>query len=256
MIISQTKRNYYADFIIAFLAIFLVVFLLIDVSSKFYVDWFNHIWTIGYNSLYIKSNHIPPLTLNVIQSIFNPWQIFYGFLFYPVAGLVGSIFGPNLALRIIVVLLFSFQYYFVYKLIYLISSNRIYANLISVLITWSIYPLTNLYNRSAITEFVATILAQIALCIFLILIFNSTKVSVLRYCFYLFITISLCIGSHPITAFYFFLFLIFVVIIFLPFLINFLKVKKNIIIILIFIFLIILTFLPWLYANYFAGEIL
>ena len=159
MVLSQTKKNLYIDLIIAFLAIFLVVFLLLDVSSKFYVDWFNHVWTIGYNSLYIKSNFYPPFTINVFQNIFSPWQIFYGFLFYPVTGLVGTIFGPNLALRLIVIFLFSFQYFFVYKLIYLISNNRVFANLISILITWSIYPLTNLYNRSAITEFTATILA-------------------------------------------------------------------------------------------------
>ena len=239
------------DNIIAFLSLGLVTFLLLDIFSGYDSDWYNNIWLIGYNRDYFLSNLNFPLTLNTRDSIFYPLPIFYGYLFYPAAGIISIFLGPNLALRLIIIMLFIFQYYFCRKMFLYLTENRMISNTISILVSWSVYPLTNIYNRSAILEFTATTCAGIFLFIFIILLTNPSfdLKKKLKYFIYLFISFIFCYGTHPITTFYFSGMMIFAGILFYPFIISFFKTRSNIILSFLFVLLSLLILSPLIYLT-------
>lgn len=210
--------------------ILLVVFPLFDITANYYDDWHNHVWTIGYVGEFFRSNLAFPLTLNLSEYALSAQPIFYGAFFYPLMGIISSVTGAALALRLVVIALFILQYYMCNKLVFRLTGSKLLSNAVSVLVTWAIYPLTNLYNRAAITEFTATTLAFIALCIFLLLVFDSEHFqgkTRTRYLAYFCISVVLCVGTHPITAMLFMLSLLFISMIFLPFTLDFIKRNKT-----------------------------
>lgn|GEM_PF-4704513 len=239
---GEAKRLFLSDLSLG-IPILLVVFPLLDLTATYYVDWHNHVWTIGYTGEFFRSNHAFPLTVNLSEYALSPQPIFYGALFYPLIGMMSSVTGPALALRLVIITLFLLQYYACNRLIYRLSGNELISHAVSVLVTWSIYPLTNLYNRAALTEFVATTLAFVALCIFLLLILDREQfqgMTKLRCLAYFCISMVLCVGTHPITAMLFMLSIVFVSMIFLPFLLEFLKHNKVYCIVLAVISLILI----------------
>ena len=129
------------------------VALLLDLKSIFYIDWINHTWLVSYYSEYFRVHHSFPHVVNSQQIIGLPNPIFYGHAFYAVGGLFGSVLGPDVGVRIWILLATAAQFYAVDRLFRVLTAHRGFSLLMAVLVTWAIYPLTNLYNRSAITEY-------------------------------------------------------------------------------------------------------
>lgn len=247
---KHIKEKLYAIMAVVFVNLFLL-----DLRSCYYSDWYNHYWLIGYFCEFIKSNLFPPMTINVNEAILSAEPIFYGYLFYPFIGLLSTVIGPNLALRFMVFFLYFVQYYFCWKLVFKLSKNKIIANIVSIIITWSIYPLTNLYNRSAVTEFAAILLAFISLCLLLLILFDKIEKRKNKYYMYFSLAFVFCIGSHPITALYFTIFLLLTLVVFIPNFIILIKNKKNIIWIFMSMIFIFLSISPWIYAVVFNKDL-
>jgi len=175
-------------------------FLLLRLNTRFYVDWENHVWLIGYFGEYFARHHAFPVAIHTRQLIGMPFPVFYGFLFYPIAGLLSAVAGGNLALRIIIFLLLLLECAQVRKTIAVVSGSTRLGTLAAYMTVTAVYPLTNLYNRGAITEFVALSLLVTSVCLWLRIGFLDNEKQVWRNGLLGFLLFAVSAGTHPITA--------------------------------------------------------
>jgi len=165
-------------------------------NNAFYLDWNNHLWAIGYFGEYFRQHWAFPITLNTEQLAGIPYPVFYGYLFYPAAGLISAFTGCSFALRLVCSLVFLLQVQQVRKAVELIAGNRFVTCAVTVLVSFATYPLTNLYNRAAITEFVAVSLVT-SVCMMWLRIVHRNDV---RMLFGAAFALAFAMGTHPITA--------------------------------------------------------
>jgi len=218
-----------------------------------YVDWWNHTWIVSYFSEYFSQNHSFPLTFNTNNrgGIGNPFPIFYGHLLYPMIGILGSLLGGHTALRIFIIATYFLQFYVIKKVFEKIYPSSILPWVVATLSVWTIYPLTNLYNRSAITEFLAISFYTISLCYFFLTLWSTTVRQQFSNGIFMVYFLTLCIGTHTITALYGLTFLAPVAIV------SYIQWRQTIVshryLLLILLGqapLLILAVSPWLYALY------
>ncbi|MBI5304100.1 MAG: hypothetical protein HY868_18340 [Chloroflexi bacterium] len=225
--------------------------LLLSTNTIFYVDWYNHLWQVGYYGKYWAVHGTFPVTLNTDDRLLVAFPTFYGYLFYPVLGIISSLTGPNLAIRLAVLLLWVVKFWLVYKLTFQISKDSGIGMVLACLTSWEIYPLTNLYNRSALTELFATGLVTCSLCSFMLMLMEK---SIAKEIFYLLITgveLSLALASHPITALYaipFFGALLLATIL-VAFYYRYKELARSVISGTLLCIFVVLVMLPWLYAT-------
>jgi hypothetical protein len=172
---------------------------LFRLHNAFYGDWVNHIWLIGYVGEYFRRHGSFPVTLDTNYMIGIPFPVFYGFLYYPIAGVVSALLGANVALRITVWSVMLLQCVQVGKTVIALGAERRVALGITLLTATAIYPLSNLYNRAAITELIATSLLLSAFCC-LARIPLSPDHSQWMETLQAGLFFALSAGSHPITA--------------------------------------------------------
>ena len=226
-------------------------------TQGFYIDWWNHLWMTNYFSVFFEHNFSFPMIINTnnFGGIGNPSPLFYGYLFYPILGILGSAINADIALRLPFFFLWLVQFVALYKVFNKISDSRLISLTVTALSLWTIYPLTNIFNRSALTEAYATGLLTVSFCCLILFLHENKRKHNLRYLSLLGLSITLVIGSHPITGLFGSCFL---GIIFLIHIINLKKNPEKILkkIPLLFgvgIFsLLILS--PWLYVLFEFGE--
>ena len=173
--------------------------LLCDFRSMFYVDWNNHLWLIEYFGESIKHLRIPDV-INTKQLVGMPITLFYAQKFYVLAGMISAFLGSAVTVRIMVFMVFFLQFFQVYRAAIKAGAAQIISIGIAVMMTWAIYPLTNLYNRSALPEFFAVAFLTCSLASFLCVIINRGK-PVSRYDIItagLFFVLAAV--THPLTA--------------------------------------------------------
>jgi hypothetical protein len=165
-------------------------------NNAFYLDWNNHLWIIGYFGEYFRQHWTFPITLNTEQLAGMPYPVFYGYLFYPAAGLISAITGCSFALRLVCSLVFLLQVRQVSKTAETLTGDRFLACAVTVLVSFATYPLTNLYNRAAITEFVAVSLVT-SVCMMWLRIVRTNDTRLLSGAA---LALTFAMGTHPITA--------------------------------------------------------
>jgi hypothetical protein len=187
--------------IAGFLVCLLPLSLLVDPRSTFFVDWFNHLWLIEYSGEYIKDHGSIPPTLLTTTLVGIPVLIFYAGKFYAVTGLISAFVGSAIAFRIVALLVLLLQFWHVERAVRSTTQIKALPLVVATIVTWGIYPLTNLYNRSALTEFVAVaLLTASGACLF-VLIFqlqNGVKSYYDVVAFGLFYVAAAL--THPLTA--------------------------------------------------------
>jgi len=171
-------------------------------GASFYIDWTNHEWAIGYFGEYIRNNHAIPYVINTsgLGGLAHP--VFYGNLMYPLLGMLASVLAPGVVIRIAAIAVFVAQYRLVSLALVRMQAPLYFARIVGCLVIWATYPLTNFYNRSALTEFFATTLLVCALgC--LVLLFHADEARQRRYyAAGAMFSLTMAAGSHPITAMY------------------------------------------------------
>ncbi len=178
----------------------LPICLLWNGNNAFYFDWNNHLWEIGYFGEYFRRHGTFPVVLNTEQVAGIPYPVFYGYLFYPAAGLISAFTGCSFALRLICSLVFLFQVRQVSKTVHTLTGNRFVAFAVTILVSFATYPLTNLYNRTAIPEFIAASLI-ISVCMMWLRIVRMEDPDRRRtLLFGAALTLAFAMGTHPITA--------------------------------------------------------
>ena len=148
--------NKFSTILIGAAAVLFPLVLLVDINAGFYIDWYNHLWQIGYYGQYFSIHHSMPLILNTPQILLVAFPTFYGYLFYSVFGFLSSLIGPNLAIRLGFVILWAVMFWLTYRVTVEFSQDNLLGFAIGCLVCWAIYTLTNLYNRSALTEVFAS----------------------------------------------------------------------------------------------------
>ncbi|MEO8129424.1 MAG: hypothetical protein ABI822_20135, partial [Bryobacteraceae bacterium] len=182
--------------VLTYLLGLLPICLLWNGNNAFYLDWNNHLWIIGYFGEYFRRHWSFPITLNTEQLGGIPFPVFYGYLFYPAAGLISAFTGSSFALRLVCSLVFLLQVRQVSKTVQMIAGSRFVSCAVTILVSFATYPLTNLYNRAAITEFLAVSLV-ISVCMMWLRIVqrnNSRLISGAA------LALAFAMGTHPITA--------------------------------------------------------
>jgi hypothetical protein len=148
--------------------------LLFDLRSVFDFDWFNHLWTIEYFGEYIRQHGTPPAVLSTENLVGIVAPLFYAEKFYLFTGIISSFLGSAISFRIVAFISLMIQFWHIERAVREANGNKVFSLIVATVVTWAIYPLTNLYNRSALTEFIAVIYLNSALsCLFVLLLRSS-----------------------------------------------------------------------------------
>jgi|TARA_Y100000310_G_C20638414_1_gene792498 hypothetical protein len=250
------KRVVLTSFIIIF-PLILIVPGFFDENQGFYVDWWTNIWNIEYQSRYFSTHHSMPNiihTWNIETGIGRPDALFYGFLFYPIMAFTAQFLGTNIALRLGIVIIWIMQFFALKKVFSKLTNYPYFDYCVTALFLWGIYPLTNLYNRSALPEFFATGLLLCALCYFFLFLWADLKTERNKNAIFFGICLVLCIGTHPITALFGGTFLF--ITIFFCIVLKISKLPQYLPLLLIIIFFCMLSVSPWLYVTFkFMGNL-
>lgn len=187
---------------IGFAAILFPALLLYPRGDGFYLDWHNHVWMVGYFGEYFRQHHAMPEALTTPEVAGLAQPIFYGYLFYPILGLFSMRLHPEVVVRVAALLLFAAQYVSVRKTLRRVGAMEGLASTIACLTIWATYGLTNLYNRSALTEYFAAGLVTCAVCAWFDLLAATSLRTVWRRALRFGLLFTLAAGTHPITALY------------------------------------------------------
>ena len=162
--------------------------------------WDSELWIVGYTGEYIRQHWSLPLTLNTEQLVGLPFPIFYGTLFYPIAGIVSLFLGAAVTVRVVLVALFWLQTTQIIKLMRALYPDRYVAWAIAALLALGVYSLGNLYHRGAIAELAAVSLLVSSLSVWIRAIYahNPRTRSILSSLAWFLLV--LCAGAHPMTA--------------------------------------------------------
>jgi hypothetical protein len=181
-------------------AVLFPALLLYPNGEGFARDWPNHVWMVGYFGEYIRDHGAPPVVVNTREVGGITFPIFYGYLFYPLLGLFSTHLHPEIAVRGAALLMLAAQYVAVRKTMRRLKASEGLASGGACLTIWSVYGLTNLYNRSALTEFFAVGMLTCAVCSWFDLLRATSARAAWRRGLLFGLQLTLAIGFHPITG--------------------------------------------------------
>lgn len=165
----------------------------------FYGDWFNHIWEIGYTAAYLRSHWTFPGVFNTYNLVGIAFPVFYGYGFFPLLGTVASLAGVYTTICVCAYGLYMVQHAALVRLLLRLDLPRWFASMAGLTVTLAIYPLTNIYNRSALPEFFAVV----ALSAGVIALLNSFMAPTAwqKLCWYdgALLLFALMAVTHPLT---------------------------------------------------------
>ena len=168
--------------------------------GTFNMEWGDSLWFIAYDRAYITSHFAFPATLNFTGHVGVPRPIFYGPLLYPILGLLAEPLGPGGAIRLLAVAIWLLQFVLVYRLVRAVGRCAITALAAAALMSWSVYSLTNLYNRGAIAEFAGTGFLLCAIAAGGLAILESSRQKRVGFGLLGALCAAVAIGSHGPTA--------------------------------------------------------
>jgi hypothetical protein len=157
-------------------------------------------WFVGYNGEHFRAHGSFPETFQTSDRVGTTVPVFYGYLLFKVGGLLSLIGGAHLAVRLILGLCFASVYFTVRHALRRFRATEALAALAACAVCWATYPLTNLYNRFAFAEFVASSCLTCSCCLWAVFFLRPRAATgwptALTAGFFL----TLAAGSHPITG--------------------------------------------------------
>jgi len=202
---SRIRENSFALYVMGF-ALLMSCRYLWPLKADFNADWYNLKWAIGYSGEYFRHHGTMPAVFNTTQWGGIPAPIFYGNIGVPLLGLFSVILAPGMVIRLTVVLLFACQYHWIVQAVGRLQAPRWTGHAVACLIIWATYSFTNLFNRSALLEFIATSLLVCALSLAVLLVHAPSRALERRYASRMMLCLVISAGTHPITAMFGFAF--------------------------------------------------
>lgn len=150
------------DFVASLIIGLVPVALLGAFGLRFYIDWTNTVWMAAYFGEWFARHASFPVVLNTHQVVGVPFPVLYGFLFFPIAGVLSSVLSADLSIRLLCATVSVLQTWFIIAACRRFGAPRGLAWIVSLLYSWRVYAMTNLYNRSDVAEFIAFSLVTIA----------------------------------------------------------------------------------------------
>jgi len=175
---------------------------LLPLEASFHRDWYNHLWLAGYPGEYLRQHRALPVVINTTEQAGIPFPIFYGPLFYPLLAPLTAWLEPGLVIRVVVLLVTALQLHLISAALRANAVPPWISRGVACVVIWAIYPLTNLYNRSAISEYVATGLLTCVVATWFLLLRADQPSERKRYALGLGLLFTLAAGTHAITALY------------------------------------------------------
>lgn len=163
-------------------------------------DWSSHQWLTAYFAEYLREHGSCPAVIHADQLVGIPYPVFYGTLLYPALGLAGAFVGAAWALRLAVAAALLLQSWQVFRWSWQVTGNRAASRVLVAVVGWAIYPLTNLYSRGALNEYLAVALLTASLAVFgraLVLPSAGGRGALIWQGF---LWLTLAAGAHPISA--------------------------------------------------------
>lgn len=178
----------------------LPLILLFDGSAAFYDDWAHHLWFTGFFGEHLRQHGTMPAVLNTAATVGLPQPVFYGFLLFPSLGVISSVLGASLALRLGFFTVIACQFYAVMAAGANTWRDRRVSFVMAASVVWSTYALTNLYNRAALPEFFAAGFLTSAVAFGVAAAFGSNATDQRLFSWLAGFCALLAIGGHPPTA--------------------------------------------------------
>ena len=189
-------------YLLGLAAVLFPAVLLFPDGQGFARDWPNHVWMVGYHGEYLRQHGTFPVVANTAEVGGMTFSVFYGYLFYPLLGLFATHLHPEIVVRLAAVLLFAAQYVCVRKTMRRLKADENLAAGVACLTVWSVYALTNLYSRSALTEFFAVGVLTCAVCAWFDLLRAESVAAVWRRALWFVLLLTVAMGFHPLTGLY------------------------------------------------------
>jgi hypothetical protein len=173
---------------------------LVPVRANFYGDWHNHQWSIAYYGAYLRAHWWVPTHYDTGLVAGMAAPVFYGSAAYSLLGLAATVISPSVVVRLAAAMLLGAQFMAVAAAARRLGAAPFLARTLGWLVVWATYLLTNLYNRGALTEFIATSLLTCALGLLVIAVRAESERDVCRSTSALMFCLTVAAGTHPITA--------------------------------------------------------
>ena len=199
---SWRARLWSWRWLIAGLAVAFPLARLLPLNGQFHVDWYSHKWLAAYPGEYLRQHGSVPVVLNTTEQAGMPYPVFYGALFYPLMAVLTVWVHPDIAVRVVVVFVTWLQFRLVSRALVRIEVPPWISRGVACLVIWATYPATNLYNRSAIPEYVATALLTCTVATWFMLVHAPQASERRRLGLHVGLLFALTAGTHPITALY------------------------------------------------------
>jgi hypothetical protein len=173
---------------------------MIDLNHRSGGDWSGHELIVAYYGRFLLEHLRFPGGIDSNELIGQVHTLFYGEPLYGGMGILSSVLGPDLGMRLVVFCALLAQFASVRNLLRIINPTEILATTAAALTTWGIYPMTNLYNRGAVGEFLAVCFLNAAACC-LIAVAVKPKEGLKRpLAIQLVLYSNLAMAAHPITT--------------------------------------------------------
>ena len=169
-------------------------------NNGFGYDWSSHQWLTAYFAEYVWEHGRSPEVLHVDQLVGIPYPVFYGTLLYPLLGMAGAVCGASWALRLGIGTALLLQNWQVFRWSFQVTGNRAASRSLAAVAGWAIYPLTNLYSRGALNEYVAVALLTASLAVFGRAFISPAASGRVALVWQGFLWLTLAAGAHPISA--------------------------------------------------------
>jgi hypothetical protein len=157
------------------LACLLPLVLLFNLTSAFDRDWLNHLWAIEYSGAWFRAHGTLPSVYHTQQIVGLVLPLFYSGKFYNIAGLLSVWLGSALSIRLIVFAALLLQFFHVERAVRVANGGRLLAFSTAIVVSWGVYPLTNLYNRSALPEYLAGLLLTASVASWFVLLLRLAR---------------------------------------------------------------------------------
>lgn len=192
--------------------------LLFNLKTNYGEEWPLFQWFVDYNQEYLKQHHQFPTTLNSKTYVGMVHSFFYSPFAVWLLSIPSMFIGSNFALRGAFFLIWFSQFVLASVLFRRLSKSLEFGLGCGVLLVTAIYPMTNLYNRGAIAETLATGILNCAVIFWFLFLFFLRDKRAVYYLILSVICLGVIVGTHPITSLLGAIFVCFTLVASLPYL--------------------------------------